>query len=317
MKSQIFNLAFFINKLLAMNEQTSKKAWNNYWNTEQHGCIHGKGSEIVNQQLLNNWKQNSHKFVQNNMTCFDLASGSGYLSNLFYYEFADKKLDIVALDYASVNRSTYPDNVKIYENQNIEEIKEFKNKANLIVSNFGFEYANMVNAFNAMENYAAENAVIILNCHHPDSVYSIDNKDIIAAYTKFKQSGLLTQFNQILTESDLERKNKSAMAFFQAAQQIDSQHGQGLSKMQIVDMFLYFFKDTRNVVTKQNEFKLALNEQDRYVERLQHQLDAAQNYNAIIAYLNESNTPYELLSEAPLEVNGKLISKFVIAKKSN
>lgn len=290
-------------------------AWSDFWSSDQDMCIQGDGSQEVNKLINDVWLAAVTNILKEEMICYDLASGSGYLPKLISQNFSNKKPSIVAYDYAKVNHQHYPSSVKIIDQHPIETISASeKDKADIVMSNFGFEYADIDKAFSSMIEYTHKGTDLLLNCHHQDSIYSKDGKDIISAFKELNSSGLLDRFSKVLLiEAPTERKHKAVM-FFQDASTIDKRNGNGLSKMQIVDMFLHFYKTNSNPADNLNSFMEAIIQQKNYITRLEHQLEAAHKYPAIINYLKSKQSLFCVIKEQDITFDGHLISKFITAK---
>jgi len=290
-------------------------AWSEFWSSEQNMCIQGEGSQIVNKKITQIWTECLTKILNEHAIFFDLASGSGYLSKLIKTAFSDIETSVVAYDYAKVNYKLYPDNVDIIDQQPIESISTLNGmKADIVASNFGFEYADIDKAFASMKEYTHKGSYLLLNCHHPQSIYSKDGKDIISAYKELNNSGLFKSFSELLALKDPIEKKQQAMNFFKEASIIDKRNGDGLSKMQIVEMLLHFYQINNNVSENLNHFSNAIEQQNNYIIRLEHQLQAAENYSLIINYLKNNSTQFDLIKEQDITLNEYLISKYIVAK---
>lgn len=289
-------------------------AWSDFWSSEQNMSIQGEGSKAVNEILSNVWLSNINELLEQNMICFDLASGSGFLSNLVSQDSANKTPLVFAYDYAKVNHRLYLASVKIIDKQPIETITSTNNKADIVMSNFGFEYANIDKAFASMIEYTHKGTYVLLNCHHLESAYSKDGKDIVSAYKELSNSGLLEHFSKILALKDPVQKNQQAMIFFQDASIIDKRNGEGLSKMKIVDLFLHFYQINTEINENLDHFAHAIEQQNNYITRLEHQLQAAANYPVIIDHLKMNSSLFDIIKEQDVTFNGHLISKFITAK---
>lgn len=156
------------------NQYTNERAWSNYWVTGYKSTFTGHEDSGFFIELSEYWKK---QFIalDDGARIVDLGCGNGSVSAIAA-ECSDKSLDIIAVDYAAVERSSsvfkqYP-NIEIRDNTNIEKTGIDASSVDLCVSQFGFEYAECTDASVEAHRILKSGGKLIAVVHHRQSQIS-------------------------------------------------------------------------------------------------------------------------------------------------
>lgn len=156
------------------NQYTNERAWSNYWVTGYKSTFTGHENSGFFIELSDYWKR-QFLSLDDGARVVDLGCGNGSVSAIAA-ECSDKALDIIAVDYAAVERSSsvfkqYP-NIEIRDQTNIEKTGIDDSSVDLCVSQFGFEYADGVDASIEAHRILKSGGKLIAVVHHRQSQIS-------------------------------------------------------------------------------------------------------------------------------------------------
>lgn len=132
---------------MSMKTYSTDRAWSNYWEIGFESTFTRHEESPFFQMLGEEWREifRSQKVAAN---VVDMGAGNGILSNLAAIISTDesKKLTITAIDYADIETNSpvlkNHDSIKIKSHTKIEETGLDTASADLVVSQYGFEYAD-------------------------------------------------------------------------------------------------------------------------------------------------------------------------------
>jgi len=155
-------------------QYTNERAWSNYWVTGYQSTFTGHEESEFFKELSDYWKS-QFTSLDNGSRVVDLGCGNGSVSAIAA-NCTDKYLHIIAIDYASVKKSSgvfkqYP-NIEIRDNTNIEKTGIDSSSIDLCVSQFGFEYADRAGAAIEANRILKTGGKLIAVVHHRRSQIS-------------------------------------------------------------------------------------------------------------------------------------------------
>lgn len=153
---------------------TNERAWSNYWVTGYKSTFTGHENSGFFIELSEYWKEQFNS-LNDGARVVDLGCGNGSVSALAA-DCADKGLHIIAVDYAAVEKSSsvfkqYP-NIEVRDHTNIEKTGIDASSVDLCVSQFGFEYADRVDAAIEAHRILKVGGKLIAVVHHRQSKIS-------------------------------------------------------------------------------------------------------------------------------------------------
>lgn len=186
--------------------------WDNYWHNSRSLNSFGEGSVALG------YTGNSQSYWYNifNSTAadavvLDLASGNGALAMLAldYSESTNKNFKVYACDLAAINpkRSFQAepailaklDKIHFLPQTAIEKLPFSISSVDLLISQFGFEYASQADAFAECDRVLKPNGRFSALVHHADSFISRDSAAGLAFYRIcLNNRGILAQVEQLL-----------------------------------------------------------------------------------------------------------------------
>ena len=186
--------------------------WNHYWQSSKSLNSFSEGDAALgyrgSSQLY--WYDTFNKTAKN-AVIVDIASGNGALaiSAVTFSELNDKNFTVYACDIADIKPEVLfqsePDilaklkKVQFYPATAIEHLPFEDNSVDLIISQFGFEYADQSDAVTECQRVLKPNGRFNALVHHADSFISKDSVAGLAFYKYcLSDSGFLTQVEQLL-----------------------------------------------------------------------------------------------------------------------
>jgi ubiquinone/menaquinone biosynthesis C-methylase UbiE len=156
------------------NQYTNERAWSNYWTTGYQSTFTGHEDSGFFIELAEYWKA-QFSALDNGARIVDLGCGNGSVSAIAA-GCSDKGLDVIAVDYAAVERSSsvfkqYP-NIEIRDQTKIEKTGIDDSSVDLCVSQFGFEYADRIGAATEAHRILKSGGKLIAVVHHRQSQIS-------------------------------------------------------------------------------------------------------------------------------------------------
>jgi len=302
-----------------MSHANQNDAWSDYWSNETHsksGCIVGDRQDAVNKLIKQTWLQQIEEAlkVKVPVEMLELACGAGYLSNLLMENFADAFLSFTAVDYARINNSSFDPRVCVRSNTSIESFLEQDSSPDIIVSNFGFEYSDVEQTLPMAINRLKLGGRVLLNCHSTQSEFFQDSTAIIASYNDWISKLPLVSFLEKVNASD--DKVSMLKGYFVDLAKIDQANGFGIGKMELMETLLPMFKAHLNSPVPFDDVNKYLDSMAMYINRMKHQLEAANGTERILSGLANTTLPVKLNKVVELDVQGKTVSKFIVIEKS-
>lgn len=153
------------------NQYTNERAWSNYWVTGYESTFTGHENSDFFIELSEYWRS-EFLALENGARIVDLGCGNGSVSAIAA-ECSEKDLDIIAVDYAAVERSSdvfkKHSNIEIRDHTNIEKTGIDASSVDLCVSQFGFEYADRAEAALETHRILKSGGKLIAVIHHRQS----------------------------------------------------------------------------------------------------------------------------------------------------
>ncbi len=152
----------------------NSKQWTNYWQKGTLTTFHKKFENNYDGEIKKHWNSIFKKLVVGS-TVVDLATGNGALLYLLD-NFAKKKsisFNGYGIDFAEINKEIMQEfnycNVELRSLTLIEKTGLPKNSIDCAISQYGFEYANMIDSVKELDRILKPTATISFIMHTNDS----------------------------------------------------------------------------------------------------------------------------------------------------
>jgi ubiquinone/menaquinone biosynthesis C-methylase UbiE len=156
------------------NQYTNERAWSNYWTTGYQSTFTGHEDSGFFIHLADYWKE-QFDLLKDGSRIVDLGCGNGSVSAIAA-GCSGKDLDIIAVDYAAVERSSsvfkQNPNIEIRDHTKIEKTGIDDSSIDLCVSQFGYEYADRIGAAKEAHRILKSGGKLVAVVHHRQSQIS-------------------------------------------------------------------------------------------------------------------------------------------------
>lgn len=155
-------------------QYTNERAWSNYWVTGYQSTFTGHENSPFFIELANYWRK-QFMDLESGSHVVDLGCGNGSVSSIAA-SCSNKDLQVTAIDYAAVESSSsvfkqYPA-IRVLDETPIERTGVEGESIDLCVSQFGFEYADHIEACAETSRILKPGGKLIAIVHHRQSQIS-------------------------------------------------------------------------------------------------------------------------------------------------
>ncbi len=261
--------------------------WSQYW---QQGHITSFGHDIVGnyQGVLREYWESTFSLCDKQSRVLDIGTGNGALIDIALA--CRNDLNLTGVDYAQLNVPAHlqgKENVRFLEKVNAEQLPIEAEQYELVVSQFGIEYADMEKALAELARVLVGKGQFHLVMHDHQSIIVQPNVRILNAAEKLKMKAGVLDVLAELVES-LERNGQASQLseglrhkLNTAIGEIIEEHREGLagtlfpqflrhimsnahSTEQRTSMLKQFYLELEGQIVRLSELRAAALDQDRY-----------------------------------------------------
>ncbi|MFD2166300.1 class I SAM-dependent methyltransferase [Thalassotalea euphylliae] len=191
--------------------QTNQGAWSTYWQTQKtHSFMANEADQTLLDNLWQSWMENIHSEGR----ILDLATGNGAAIASMLPKVKDHKF--VGVDYADIDLPTH-ESIEFSGNTDITALPFADDSFQGITSQFGFEYADKVKAFEELVRVLVAGGHFQLVVHHAGSAILESNmmrlEEISSLVDKNGLLSVLTNYvDQRITIEELEAAGQTLIS---------------------------------------------------------------------------------------------------------
>ena len=168
----------------ANNKNTHRDDWSEYWAKGFASSFAGQEYEGA---IADHWYSTISELADG-ATVLDLCCGSGSIFRLIDSE-QRRRLNLVGVDYAKLPPTDQND-FKLIGETNIEQLPFEDQSFDLVISQFGIEYADINRAIQEAQRVVKSKGRMSFICHHPRSAIVSNNKSIHSCTTQILDRAL-------------------------------------------------------------------------------------------------------------------------------
>lgn len=294
-----------------------KEAWTDFWKatgTESTSCIVG-GNARTDNVIKSAWQSSLREIITGNAcSVIEIGSGQGFLTNLVYKNFNQHLARLIAIDYAEIDRDFYEQGIELIDNLSVQDMGHIDVIADCIISNFAFEYTKPKDSIDILLKQLRSNGHIVINAHSSTTAYYKDAIDIVAAYTLWNEEAPFPIFWKKLLRTHQSNKTDFAKRYIDHLFYINDRTNEGFAKLGIITPLARCIQE-HITLASDSDIANFIKSVESYIVRLNHQIEAASNFDRFMQNLS-SNPSCELISSEKLYVEDNHISTMVIIKKT-
>lgn len=176
-----------------MNKQIEEIAWSVYWAQDQlHSCV--PAAQTNDQQCLVDLWQKFAKTLASDAKVLDLATGNGAVPVVLLG--ANPEIQVIAVDRAEIDPTQFVSDtpelhkVEFHPNVDIQRLPFEDDTMDAITSQFGIEYAGLLDAIEAALPKLKSNGELLFVIHNTDSeILATSAKKIVELEQLLKSNG--------------------------------------------------------------------------------------------------------------------------------
>ena len=188
----------------------SSQAWSNYWASGKVSTFGGIETASSAQSLTGLWGSYLGPLTTGNK-CLDVGCGNGSLGQMIL-EIASgqsQQVDITGVDTASLPHDLeVPEGMTLLGDTRVEELPFVDGGFDRVLSQFGFEYADIPAAVKEVKRVIKADGRVNLIGHHLSSWVCRDSFDILRQMAQAEESALIVSVERLLTRLDMLRSEK-------------------------------------------------------------------------------------------------------------
>ncbi len=259
------------------------KEWDSYWVEDVMDCLPGDENIVLKEKLDVLWNQAIRSSISKSkeFAIVDLATGGGYLASLIDSIVHNHKVKLYATDasYKVKPIKTVKSQYKLLKGVYNDVLPFTNNSIDLIVSNFGFEYSNLISTIQESSRVLKAKAKMILNLHYKDSLLSEKALIISKAISAWQNSQELTELEQntfLCKKNHLDTLKNDFKKYFDILKIIDQENKFGVSESGLIEPLLYCMKEKIYGTENADELFLRFKSTyELYKQRLLSQVESA------------------------------------------
>lgn len=288
--------------------------WDVFWQEGNFHCLPQDRDDAIKQQTDALWLDLLVDLsLERHDKVLDIACGQGYVIQLLAQS-TTLPLNFTGVDGSSIDFSLpehTPHSLSLLSNTLLNTDINFSEKFILITSNFGAEYIEQSIIKKVLLMCSAENALVALNMHHPESILTTNSQNFLLALELwFDDPSFLSLEASLETTFSVEK----AKTYIDKLAILDKTTKQYLSATQlprqIVSMLASFQKGQ---ITKL-AFQVIRDSFTKYMQRLSAQIDSSHRSEKMLQTLLK-NGDFLLLKDEIIKHDNYIVSRFAVLKR--